>query len=79
MVFAKYSGFQYGGVSVAGIHGPPGAASLGLGVVTSLLESCGGALEVRAPGSGGAHVRIVVPVRLGPAGPVPAGNERAAP
>jgi hypothetical protein len=47
--------------------------------VTSLLESCGGALEVRAPASGGAHVRIVVPVRLGPAGPVPAENGRAAP
>jgi signal transduction histidine kinase len=60
-------------------HGPPGAASLGLGVVTSLLESCGGALEVRAPASGGAHVRIVVPVRPGPAGPVPAGNGRVAP
>jgi signal transduction histidine kinase len=48
-------------------HGPPGAASLGLGVVTTLLESCGGALEIRAPDGGGAHVRIVVPVQ-----PVPA-------
>ena len=36
-------------------HGPPGAASLGLGVVTSLLESCGGALEVRAPERAAAH------------------------
>ncbi len=33
-------------------QGPPGAASLGLGVVTTLLESCGGALEIRAPGIG---------------------------
>jgi signal transduction histidine kinase len=60
-------------------QGPPGAASLGLGVVTSLLESCGGTLEVRAPGSGGAHVRIVVPVRPGPAGPMPAGTGQVAP
>jgi signal transduction histidine kinase len=55
-------------------QGPPGAASLGLGVVTTLLESCGGALEIRAPAAGGAHVRIVVPVRSVPAGPVPGGN-----
>ena len=47
-------------------QGPPGAASLGLGVVTTLLESCGGVLEIRAPESGGAHVRIVVPVRPPP-------------
>jgi signal transduction histidine kinase len=46
-------------------HGPPGAASLGLTVVTSMLESCGGALEVGAPDAGGAHVRITVPVRPG--------------
>jgi signal transduction histidine kinase len=48
-------------------HGPPGAASLGLGVVTSLLESCGGSLEVEAPADGGALVRLVIP-----AGPAPA-------
>ena len=30
-------------------HGPPGAASLGLGVVTTLLDSCGGSMEVEAP------------------------------
>lgn len=58
-------------------QGPPGAASLGLGVVTTLLESCGGALEIRAPESGGAHVRIIVPVRPFP-GASPGGNGRAA-
>jgi signal transduction histidine kinase len=58
---------------------PPGAASLGLGVVTSLLESCGGALEIRAPESGGAHVRIMVPVRPVPAGPAGARNGRVVP
>jgi signal transduction histidine kinase len=60
-------------------QGPPGAASLGLGVVTTLLESCGGTLEIRAPASGGAHVRIVVPVRPLPAGPVPGGNHQVVP
>ena len=43
-------------------QGPPGVASLGLGVVTTLLESCGGTLEIRAPEAGGAHVRVIVPV-----------------
>ncbi len=33
-------------------HGPPGAASLGLGVVTRLLESCRGSMEVEAPADG---------------------------
>ena len=60
-------------------QGPPGAASLGLGVVTTLLESCGGTLEIHAPASGGAHVRIVVPVRPFPAGPVPGGNGQVVP
>jgi signal transduction histidine kinase len=60
-------------------HGPPGAASLGLGVVTTLLESCGGTLEIRAPAAGGAHVRIVVPVRPLPAGAVPGGNGQVVP
>jgi len=46
-------------------QGPPGTASLGLSVVTSLLESCGGSMQVHAPDAGGAHVRIVVPVRPG--------------
>lgn len=48
-------------------HGPPGAASLGLGVVTSLLESCGGRLEVQAPPGGGALVRIAIPAEPAPA------------
>jgi signal transduction histidine kinase len=43
--------------------GPPGAASLGLTVVTSLLESCGGRLGVQTPEGGGARVRITIPVR----------------
>jgi signal transduction histidine kinase len=60
-------------------QGPPGAASLGLGVVTTLLESCGGALEISAPESGGAHVRIAVPVRPVPAPAAPAGTGRVAP
>jgi signal transduction histidine kinase len=55
-------------------QGPPGAASLGLGVVTTLLESCGGELEIRAPGPGGAHVRVMVPVRAAPAVRAPGGN-----
>ena len=60
-------------------QGPPGAASLGLGVVTTLLESCGGALEIRAPDSGGAHVRITVPVWPGPADPAAHRNGQVAP
>jgi signal transduction histidine kinase len=60
-------------------QGPPGAASLGLSVVTTLLESCGGTLEIRAPASGGAHVRIVVPVRPFPAGPAPGVNGQEVP
>ena len=42
-------------------HGPPGAAPLGLGVVTRLLESCSGSMEVEAPAGGGVLVRIVIP------------------
>jgi signal transduction histidine kinase len=49
-------------------HGSPGAASLGLGVVTTLLESCGGSIEVQAPADGGALVRIVIPAEPGPGG-----------
>ena len=55
-------------------QGPPGVASLGLGVVTALLESCGGTMEIRAPASGGAHVRILVPVQAIPADGVRAGD-----
>ena len=53
-------------------NGPPGAASLGLGVVTTLLESCGGSMEVEAPAGGGALVRIVIPSGASPGGPPPA-------
>jgi signal transduction histidine kinase len=51
-------------------HGPPGAASLGLGVVTRLLESCRGSMEVEAPADGGVLVRIVIPAEpIPPAAP----------
>lgn len=43
--------------------GPAGTASLGLGVVTSLLESCGGRFEVQVPEAGGTRIRIIIPVR----------------
>lgn len=59
--------------------GPPGAASLGLGVVTTLLESCGGTLEIRAPEAGGAHVRIIVPVQPLPAVPILGGTGQVGP
>ena len=41
--------------------GPPGHASLGLEVVTALLESCGGALAVEAPPQGGTTVLVALP------------------
>jgi signal transduction histidine kinase len=41
--------------------GPSGTASLGLSVVTSLLEFCGGSLEVRSPQAGGTQVSIQLP------------------
>ena len=41
--------------------GPPGQTSLGLRVVTSLLASCGGTLEINPAGSAGTHVRIALP------------------
>jgi signal transduction histidine kinase len=46
--------------------GPAGTASLGLTVVTALLDSCGGRLEVQAPEAGGARVRILIPLRAVP-------------
>jgi signal transduction histidine kinase len=48
-------------------NGPPGTASLGLGVVTTLLESCGGRLDVQVPEAGGTRIRITIPVRARPA------------
>jgi K+-sensing histidine kinase KdpD len=47
--------------------GPAGTASLGLGVVTALLESCGGRLEAQVPEAGGTRIRITIPVRAQPA------------
>ncbi len=48
-------------------HGPSGTAALGLSVVTALLESCGGRMDIRDADGGGTWVRIVVPP--GPPGP----------
>ena len=42
-------------------NGPPGRASLGLRVVTSLLASCGGTLEIHPAGPAGTRVRIALP------------------
>lgn len=42
-------------------HGPPGLASLGMRVVSSLLGSCGGTLEVHSPEEGGTRVRVTFP------------------
>jgi signal transduction histidine kinase len=42
-------------------HGPSGRASLGLSVVTSLLDTCGGSLEVQSPHAGGTLVSIRLP------------------
>lgn len=41
--------------------GPPGTASLGLGVVRSLLEASGGSLMVQSPPGGGTTIRIALP------------------
>jgi signal transduction histidine kinase len=41
--------------------GPPGTGSFGLEVITTLLEACGGSLEVDSPPGGGARVRVTVP------------------
>ncbi len=60
-------------------HGPPGAASLGLGVVTTLLESCGGSMAVDAPSGGGALVRIVIPVLARGGDPPEPPDRRSAP
>jgi signal transduction histidine kinase len=44
--------------------GPPGHASLGMQVVTSLLEACGGALAVEAPPQGGTTVLVALPAEI---------------
>jgi signal transduction histidine kinase len=51
-------------------HGPPGTAALGLGVVTTLLESGGGRLDIRDADGGGTWARVVLPGH--PPGPGPA-------
>ncbi len=43
---------------------PPGSASLGLDVVLSLLEACGGSLAVKSPPGGGTTVRVTLPGEL---------------
>jgi signal transduction histidine kinase len=42
-------------------QGPPGSGSLGLSVVTSLLDACGGSLAVQSRQSGGTLVHIRLP------------------
>jgi signal transduction histidine kinase len=42
-------------------NGPRGRTSLGLRVVTSLLASCGGTLEIYPAGPAGTRVRIALP------------------
>ena len=44
--------------------GPPGTASLGLGVVRSLLEACGGSLAIEVPPRGGTTVRVTLPAQV---------------
>jgi signal transduction histidine kinase len=41
--------------------GPRGTASLGLEIVTSLLEACGGSLEIGSPDSGGTVAWVRLP------------------
>lgn len=55
-------------------RGPSGTASLGLSVVTSLLESCGGSLEVRSPRAGGTRVSIRLPATRNGKGREPTGD-----
>ena len=54
--------------------GPSGTASLGLSVVTSLLESCGGSLEVQSPRDGGTRVSIQLPAAGSGEGEKPTGD-----
>lgn len=56
--------------------GPPGIGSLGLDVVTALLESCGGALSVQPGLNGGtsALVALPAPVAAPAEGPAHAGR-----
>jgi len=58
--------------------GPPGRASLGLAVTTSLLRSFGGRLEVFSLAAGGTRVRITLPARFAANAP-PASAKVSAP
>jgi signal transduction histidine kinase len=53
-------------------NGPPGRASLGLRVVTSLLASCGGTLDISPAGPAGTHARITLPRSPGTGAGAPA-------
>jgi signal transduction histidine kinase len=44
--------------------GPAGTGSIGLEVVTTLLEACGGSLEVQSPPGGGTTARVTVPTEV---------------
>jgi signal transduction histidine kinase len=56
--------------------GPPGIASLGLLVVTSLLESCGGSVTVDSPPGAGTTVRVRVPAEVAGLARAPARMDR---
>lgn len=51
--------------------GPPGLASLGLGIVHDLVSGHGGGLEVRHSESGGARIRILLPAASPPEWEIP--------
>jgi signal transduction histidine kinase len=41
--------------------GPPGTGSIGLEIITTLLQACGGSLEVESAPGKGTRVRVIVP------------------
>lgn len=54
--------------------GPPGTASLGLGVVRSLLEACGGSLAIEMPPGGGTTARVALPAQVPSSATTPLGT-----
>jgi signal transduction histidine kinase len=54
--------------------GPAGTASLGLKIVTSLLETCDGALEVESPAGGGTVARVLLPGPVATCAGMPRGD-----
>jgi signal transduction histidine kinase len=54
--------------------GPAGKASLGMGIVRSLLESCGGSLAVSSPPGGGTVVSVGLPAPTGATTPLRLGT-----